>query len=182
MRPGRSWRWRPARSDPRSAGRARLCRAGPPPSGRRPRGLGVGRSRRKAAGRRDRRRQRGARSDRPRSARRHSGARRRLRRGIERFRPPPRRRGARHSLDRDFRPDQPMALGAAQSARRDRRDQRATLPAGPATSRYAGSSTTAACATSRRRRSSPPPAARSTPSPPPRDPAARHNDAFIKSA
>ena len=74
----------------------------------------------------------GARSHRLRPARRHFGARGRRGRGIERFRPPPRRRGARHAVDRHFRPNEPAAMGAAQSARRGHRDQdRARLPALP---------------------------------------------------
>ena len=66
-----------------------------------------------------------------------------------------------HAFDRHFRSDQPVALGAAQSARRGRSRPRANSTAGRATSRCAGSATTAACATSSRRRSWPRPAARS---------------------
>ena len=48
------------------------------------------------------------------------------------FGPPPRRRSARHALDRDLRPNQPVALGAAQPLSRDHRDgDRPPLPAVP---------------------------------------------------
>jgi heptosyltransferase-2 len=54
---------------------------------------------------------------RPRPAQRHSRARGRRRRDLERFRPPARRRRDRDAGDWNFRPDRPVALGAAQSAR-----------------------------------------------------------------
>ena len=109
-----------------------LYGAFPSSPGRRPCGLGAGRARRKAARRRDRRRHCGTRSDWPRSARCHPGACRRQCGGLERFRPPPRRRGARHAVGRDIRPDQPVALGAAEPVGRDYRDDdRALLPALP---------------------------------------------------
>ena len=142
----------------------RLCGARPAASDRRPRGLGGGRSRREGACRRDYRRHRGPRSHRQRSARCHSRARLRFRGGLQRFRPAPRGCSAGHSLDRHFRPDKPVALGAAQSAGGDGRDQERARTAGPATSRYAGSATTVACGRSPPRRSSPPPAARLKPS------------------
>ena len=86
-----------------------------------------------------------ARLHRPGSAQRHPGAGRRQRRGIERFRPPACRRRHRHARHRDLRPDQPLALGAAQSARRHRRDRTANCRAGPATSPHAGWAITCAC-------------------------------------
>ena len=52
--------------------------------------------------------------------------------GVERFRPGARRRRDRHADRRHFRADQPVALGAAQSARRRDRDaDRRALPAVP---------------------------------------------------
>ena len=54
------------------------------------------------------------------------------RRGLERFRAAACRGRARHALDRHLRPDQPVALGAAQSDRRGGADRDATrLPALP---------------------------------------------------
>ena len=63
----------------------------------------------------------------------HSRARRGRGRGLERLRSPPRRRGARHPGGGNFRSDQPVALGSAQSDRRgDRnRERAAALPALP---------------------------------------------------
>ena len=53
-------------------------------------------------------------------------------RDLQRLRPAPRRGGHRHAVDRHFRPDQPLALGAAQSARRgDRAQDRRAVPALP---------------------------------------------------
>ena len=93
------------------------------------------------------------RSHRRRPAQRDPGAGGGRRRGLQRFRPAPRRGRPRHAVDRHFRPDQPVALGAAQSARRGDRAQDRACRAGPATSRPAGSATTAACAISRPSRS-----------------------------
>ena len=77
-------------------------------------------------------RRRHPRSHRPRPAQRHPGARRRRCRGVERFRPAACRGRARHADGRDFRTDQPVALGAAQSDRRGHRDrERRSLPALP---------------------------------------------------
>ena len=81
---------------------------------------------------RNRRRGRRARPHRHRSARCHHRARRRLGCGLEQFRPPACGGCYRHAFDRNFRPDQSMALGAAQSAGgRDRDRKRAALPALP---------------------------------------------------
>ena len=68
--------------------------------------------------------------------------------GLEQFRAPACGGCYRHAFDRNFRPDQSMALGAAQSAGRRDREPQASCPAGPATSRSAGSRIIAACATS----------------------------------
>ena len=142
----------------------RLCGARPPASGRRPRGLGGGRSRREGACRRDCRRHRGPRSHRQRSARCHSRARRRFRGGLQRFRPAPRRR-SRWALPRSaFSARQARGIGRRSIRWRRRSRPRASSTAGPATGRYAASATTAACARSAPRRSSPPPAARLKPS------------------
>ena len=110
-----------------------FMRARAPPQRRRRRGLGAGRP-----GRESRRRPKsppsgGARDlTGTRSARCHPRARRRLGRGLQRFRAPACGGRCRHAVDRHFRPDQPMALGAAQSARgRDRDHERAALPALP---------------------------------------------------
>ncbi len=96
------------------------------------RGLGTRRSRREAISRRNRRRYRSPRSDRHRSARRHSGAGRGHRGGVERFRSGSRRGGGRHAVDRHIRADQPLALGSAQSAGRHHRNHHPpALPALP---------------------------------------------------
>jgi len=82
-----------------------------------------------------------ARPHRHRSARRRPRACERKRRGVERFRPSSCRRSAWYACDRHFRANQPMALGAAQSARRDHRNKiRASLPAVPQAGLPAGSS------------------------------------------
>ncbi len=83
-----------------------------------------------------------------RSAQRDPRAEARHRDRVERFRPGACVGGDRHADRRHFRADQPVALGAAQSARRHHRDARPTCHAGRATSRPAGWCTTAACATS----------------------------------
>ena len=130
---GRWSRLRRARSGRASAGRL-LCRAGPETHRRRYFGLGAGQPGRGAARRRNRRR-RGPGGARPHLARppqRHPGAEvcRRLR--VERLRPRPCRRRDRHADRRHLRADQPLALGAAQSARRgDRNPDRRALPALP---------------------------------------------------
>ena len=87
-----------------------------------------------AARRRDRRRRRPRRA-RPHlagSSQRHPGAEVRQRLRVERFRPRSCRRRHRHADHRHLRADQPVALGAAQSARRgDRNPDRRALPALP---------------------------------------------------
>ena len=81
---------------------------------------------------RNRRRGRRARPHRHRFARCHHRARRRVGCGLQRFRAPACGSRYRHAFDRNFRPDQSMALGAAQSAGgRDRDRKRAALPALP---------------------------------------------------
>ena len=106
------------------------------------RGLGAGRARREAARAADHRRRRpaGARPHRHRPARRDPGACGRRRRDLERLRAAARRRRARDARGRHFWPDQPVALGAAQSDRRRSADRRRNSIASPATSRRAASS------------------------------------------
>ena len=96
-----------------------------------------------------------------RSAQRHPGAEARRRLRLERFRPRACRGRHRHADHRHLRADQPVALGAAQSARRRHRDaDRRALPALPQADLPAAC-TTAACATSRPPRCCPPCIARS---------------------
>ena len=112
--------------------REALCRAGAPARCRWLRASGSWAARRKSAGGRDRRRQRRRDLTGPdlRDAILALGA--AVGRDLQRFRPAACRGGARHAVDRHFRADQSMALGAAQSAgRRDRDQERASLPALP---------------------------------------------------
>ena len=138
---GRSSRCRPARSAPARPGRSATTpnwRARSPRTAHR---SGSGRPERDAARETNRRRRRQprARSHRQRSAQRHPGARRRRRRGHQRFRPDACLRRDRHADGRDLRPDQPLALEAAQS---DRRHPRAARRRGGARSARAARATT----------------------------------------
>ena len=129
--PPKRWPKDPTRPDAK-APRRRFC------------GLDPGRPGRKGAGYRHRRGHASPRPHRQRPARCHPGARLRRRGGLQRFRPAACRSRARHAVDRHIRPDQPLALGAAQSAGRNHRDREPSSLAGPVTNRSAGSSTIAA--------------------------------------
>ena len=156
-RPGRRWpagrRARPGRGRTVEALAGRLLRRPHAPAcGRRCCRLGAGRPRREAARGGDRRRHAGARSHRPRPARRHPGA----GVGVGRRSPtipaccmsPP--RSARRRSAYSARPVRGTGRRSIRSRQRSRR--RASCPAGHATSRYAASAITAACATSPRRK------------------------------
>ena len=164
---GRSSRSRPARSARASAGRSRISRnwrARSPADGPAVWVLGSPDESPLAA---EIVRAAGPHAPRPhlaRSAQRHPGAQARARRRVERFRPGACRGGDRHADRRHFRPDQPVALGAAQSARRHHRDAdrravpalpQADLPAGasPLHARHPGEPSAAGGAARARRRS-----------------------------
>jgi hypothetical protein len=131
-----------------------LCRARQGDGRARLFGLGDRRSAGEGARRGDRSRCAVAlpRSDRARPAQCDPGARCGRRGDFQRFRPAPRGGRHRHALDRDFRPDQPVALGPAQSARRWV-EPKTDVPCRPCQSGPAGRAIIAACATSRPRRS-----------------------------
>ena len=117
-----------------------------------------------------------------RPARGHSGAGGRDSGGVQRFRPSARRGGRRHAHRRNIRADQPVALGAAQSAGGHDSSEERTARAGRATNRSAASAIIAAWSKSRRTTFIWPQAARWRRWPRgPMNPQTRHNAVFIKS-